>query len=157
MQLVVRLSQTNYRIHLRCKMILIIKKFLVPSWNAFYYLIGSVFWWEVYYRFFAPIFLVLQSNRNCFHNSNKPTTITEKPQDRLRWMLLGCEMHHSPAWFIIPSLSEAWNCSVTNSGMSLPVSRKQPARRQDRPNTSFRRKEPLTCVQPPITITRMRL
>ena len=35
-------------------MILIIKIFLVPSWNVFYYLIGSVFWWEVYYRFLLP-------------------------------------------------------------------------------------------------------
>ena len=27
---------------------------LVPSWNVFYYLIGSVFWWEVYYRSLPP-------------------------------------------------------------------------------------------------------
>ena len=35
-------------------MILIIKIFSVPSWNVFYYLIGSVFWWEVYYRSLLP-------------------------------------------------------------------------------------------------------
>jgi hypothetical protein len=40
--------------------------------------------------------------------------------------------------------SEAKNYSATNFGISLPLSRKQPACRQAGPNASFHIKEPLT-------------
>jgi hypothetical protein len=57
-----------------------------------------------------------------------------KLKDWLRWTLLGCDLLHSV--FPYSSLSQAKNNSATNSGMSLPLSRKQLACGQSCHNTN---------------------